>query len=99
LSKKPNNTNIFGAKNTLYPYLKDIRPATTKEELKEFFSKDYVMATYKDNKRCNDNFISSDCLALDCENDHSEDLSSWITIQDVMDFFPVEKIHQIKSYI
>ncbi|MPN12055.1 hypothetical protein SDC9_159365 [bioreactor metagenome] len=41
----------------LYPYLKDIGPATPKEELKEIFSKDYVVATYKDNKRCNDNFL------------------------------------------
>ena len=76
------------AKNTLYPNLRNIGPSSTEEELKEIFSKDYVVATYKDNRRSNDSFISSDCLALDCDNDHSDDPSSWITIQDVMDYFP-----------
>ena len=76
------------AKNTSYPYLREIGTTTKAEELEQIFSKDYVTATYKDNKRSNDSFISSDCLALDCDNDHSEDPNSWITPQDVMNFFP-----------
>lgn len=68
------------AKNTSYPYLREIGTTTKAEELEQIFSKDYVTATYKDNKRSNDSFISSDCLALDCDNDHSEDPNSWITL-------------------
>lgn len=48
--------------------------------LKEAVSKDYVTAKYKDNYRKNCNFISSNCLPMDIDNDHSEDESSWITV-------------------
>lgn len=38
----------------------------------EAVSHDYVCARYKDNKRSNANFICSDCITMDVDNDHSD---------------------------
>lgn len=37
--------------------------------LKTAISHDYVCAEYKNNYRNGDNFIGSDCLPVDCDND------------------------------
>ena len=44
-------------------------------------SHDYVCAEYRDGYRSNDNFLGSDCLPVDCDNDHSDDPESWCTIR------------------
>ena len=58
----------------------------------ESFSKaitlDYVCATYKDNIRSIKNFIKADCLPVDIDNDHAEDSSNWIYVEDVKKAFP-----------
>ena len=56
--------------------------------LKTAISHDYVCAEYKNNYRNGDNFISSDCLPVDCDNDHSENPDDWVTPEDVMQAFP-----------
>ena len=56
--------------------------------LKTAISHDYVCAEYKNNYRNGDNFIGSDCLPVDCDNDHSENPADWITPNDVMQAFP-----------
>ena len=58
------------------------------ESLKEAVCKDYVCARYKNNYRNNDNFISSNCLPVDCDNDHSDAEKDWITVDDVKKAFP-----------
>ena len=75
------------AANTSYPHEFVIDSKTTKEDLKEIFDKDYVCAKYRDNKRSRENFIVSDCLALDCDNDHSDDPNHWITPEDIINNF------------
>ncbi len=59
-----------------------------KENLKLAVSKDYVCAQYKNNYRSVDNFIGSDCLAVDFDNDHSDDPTKWITPEDLKMAFP-----------
>ena len=49
---------------------------------------DYVCAEYRNNYRNGENFIGSDCLPVDCDNDHSEDPADWITPEDVTAAFP-----------
>jgi len=49
---------------------------------------DHVAASYRDNRRGNANFIASNCLMLDCDNDHSADPAAWVTPQDVQQAFP-----------
>ena len=34
------------------------------------------------------NFLSADCLPVDCDNDHSEDPADWIKPSDVLEAFP-----------
>ena len=58
------------------------------DSLKAAVCHDYVCAEYKNHYRNNDNFIGSDCLPVDCDNDHSEDPSEWITPDDVAAAFP-----------
>lgn len=81
------STTRGSRENTKYPYLKEINKDTPAEELKEIFSKDYVTASYKDNKRCTNGFISSDCLAMDLDNDHSDNPADWITTEQVIKYF------------
>ena len=43
------------------------------DSLKEAVGHDYVCAEYKHHYRNGANFLSADCLPVDCDNDHSED--------------------------
>lgn len=70
--------------NTRYPFKVEIN---NKNDMQNAFTKDYVCACYKDNKRSNSNFISSDCLAMDCDNTHSENPDEWVDIDDVKNTF------------
>ena len=56
--------------------------------LKAAISHDYVCAEYRNSYRSSNNFIGSDCLPVDCDNDHSENPADWITPQDIMQAFP-----------
>ena len=58
------------------------------KSLKEAVSRDYVCAEYRNSYRSGGNFIGSDCLPVDCDNDHTEDPSGWVTPADVMEAFP-----------
>jgi P4 family phage/plasmid primase-like protien len=71
--------------NCSYPHRHDI---TDEAGLKAAICHDYVCAEYKNHYRNNDNFIGSDCLPVDCDNDHSEEPSDWITVDDVAAAFP-----------
>ncbi len=70
--------------NTRYPFKVEIN---NKNDMLNAFTKDYVCACYKDNKRSNSNFLSSDCLAMDCDNTHSENPEEWVDIDDVKNTF------------
>ena len=65
---------IGQAGNCLYPHAVEI---TDKASLAQAVNKDYVCAEYKGSYRNNDNFIGSNCLPVDCDNDHSEDPEDW----------------------
>ena len=56
--------------------------------LKAAICHDYVCAEYRNSYRNGENFIGSDCLPVDCDNDHSENPEDWITPNDVMQAFP-----------
>ena len=47
------------------------------DSLKATICHDYVCAEYKNSYRNGDNFIGSDCLPVDCDNDHSENPDDW----------------------
>lgn len=66
--------------NCLYPN-KNI--VTDKESFIAATKMDHVTAKYKGNYRCKDNFESSDCIPLDCDNDHSDNPNEWVTPLDI----------------
>ena len=53
----------------------------------EATSYDYVCAKYKNNERSNENFICSDCIAMDIDNNHSDNPQQWITPEKVAENF------------
>ena len=72
------------ATNCLYP----TRVNLTDEEIaRKAFSRDTVFAEYKGNYRSNDNFIRSNVIPFDCDNDHSDEPSEWITEEDIATVF------------
>lgn len=71
--------------NCYYPN----RHAITDEaSLRAAICHDYVCAEYQNNYRNGVNFIGSDCLPVDCDNDHSENPEDWVTPADVAEAFP-----------
>ena len=72
------------AENCTYPHEMQISDMDTAQKA---FTRDTVFATYKNNYRSISNFISSNALPLDCDNDHSDNPSDWITPEDIAFFF------------
>lgn len=70
--------------NCKYP---NILKESSLEALKEALTKDYVCAEYKDNYRNNKNFIKSNILPIDIDNDHSDNKEDWITPDDIKFLF------------
>ena len=56
--------------------------------LKAAICHDYVCAEFQNHYRSSDNFLGSDCLPVDCDNDHSENPADWVIPDDVMQAFP-----------
>lgn len=77
--------SVGQASNCLYPHKVEVTDAAT---LEQAVSHDYVCAEYAGNYRSNDNFIGSDCLSVECDNDHSENSADWKTPDDIADAFP-----------
>ena len=71
--------------NAVYPEKHEI---TSIDDMREVAQFDHVFAEYRDNHRSIKDFICSDCLPFDCDNDHSEEEVNWITAEKVKDAFP-----------
>ena len=56
---------------------------TDKESFIKATKMDHVTAKYKGNYRSKDNFEFSDCIPLDCDNDHSDNPNEWVTPLDI----------------
>jgi len=76
---------IGQANNCLYPHSVEITDAAS---LTRAVSRDYVCAAYEGSYRNNDNFLGSDCLSVECDNDHSDDPLDWKTPADIAEAFP-----------
>ena len=71
--------------NCTYPHKVEV---TCKDSLLQAVTSDYVCAEYQGNYRSNENFIGSDCLPVDCDNDHSDNPEEWVYPSDVANAFP-----------
>lgn len=67
--------------NCLYPNKMIV---TDKESFIKATKMDHVTAKYKGNYRSKDNFEFSDCIPLDCDNDHSDNPNEWVTPLDIV---------------
>ena len=80
------SANCLGQENNcLYPNRMRVTDAAS---LAAAVSRDYVCAEYKGSYRSNVNFITSNCMAVDFDNDHSEDPALWVKPEDVRTAFP-----------
>ena len=80
--------------NTCYP---DKHIITSADELKAAACFDQVFAEYRNSHRAINDFLYSDCLPFDCDNDHSEDSEEWVTPADVEKAFPGVQFYVIYS--
>ena len=93
------SADFIGApSNCSYPHKFEVTDAAT---LTEAVKKDYVCAEYLNCYRNGDNFIGSDCLPVDCDNDHSENPADWVTVEDVKKAFPsiTFAVHYSRSHM
>ncbi len=89
---------IGAPSNCSYPHKFEVTDAAT---LTEAVKKDYVCAEYLNSYRNGDNFIGSDCLPVDCDNDHSENPADWVSPEDVQKAFPgiTFAVHYSRSHM
>lgn len=80
--------------NTIYP---NQRVITSVADMKAAACFDQVFAEYKGHHRAITDFVRSDCLPFDCDNDHSENLEDWKTAADVEQAFPGVPFYLIYS--
>lgn len=57
------------------------------ETLKAAVTRDHVCAAYKDNYRANANFLQSDCIVMDIDNDHTDHPQDYITPEKMDELF------------
>lgn len=64
-------------------------------------SQDYVCAEYRNGRRSEENFISSNCLPVDCDNDMSDDPSTWLYPEKLKELFPnvTFAVHFSRNYM
>ena len=91
-------SNVRGnLQNVLYPYAQEI---TDKEALSKAVTFDHVSVTYKDNHRKNDNFISSNAIMMDVDNDSDKgDVppSEWVDENHLRRAFPGVPLYVVYS--
>ncbi len=76
---------VSDAKNCFYPNRAEVVDAKGLQEAVRF---DHVCAEYQKNYRSNSNFVRSNVLVMDCDNNHSEDPADWITEEKLDEMMP-----------
>ena len=75
---------VSDAKNCLYPNRVEV---TNAKELQEAVKFDHVCAEYTKNYRSISNFIRSNVVVMDCDNDHTENPEEWIQVEQLEELF------------
>ena len=71
--------------NCRYPHKVQV---TDEASLRQAVERDYVCAKYREDSRSVANFMESDCLAFDTDNDHTDNPAGWALPDDVASAFP-----------
>lgn len=80
-----NATCTGNAKNCIYPQKQVV---TSAEELMEAVKYDHVCAEYAKNYRNVGNFVCSDVVVMDLDNDHSDNPADWVTAEALDELMP-----------
>lgn len=72
------------ATNCVYPHKAEI---SNKQELVKAAARDQVFARYKNSYRNISNFLESDVIPMDCDNDHSEKPEDWLSASALEEIF------------
>lgn len=78
-------TCIGNKNNCLYPNMVTV---VDRDSFIKAISFDHVTAEFQGSYRSKDKFITSNCIPMDCDNDHSDDEKDWVTPFDVALAFP-----------
>ena len=76
---------IGDSSNCIYPNNTEV---ANRDSFIKAISFDHVTAEFQGSYRSKDKFISSNCIPMDCDNDHSDDEKDWVTPFDVAMAFP-----------
>ena len=76
---------VSDTKNCFYPNRVEV---TSAEELHEAAKFDHVCAEYRKDYRSKNNFVKSNVLVMDCDNDYSEDPKEWMTEEKLAELLP-----------
>lgn len=80
------HSNSIGNKaNCLYPHKVTV---TDEMSFKKAVSKDHICAKFQNDYRSEKNFISADCIQMDCDNTFSDNPVDWKLPEDVENAFP-----------
>lgn len=71
--------------NRFYP---DKVSITDREQMAAAMRFDHVCGSFKDHRRSRENYISADCIVMDCDNDISEEPDFWIKPENHDSLFP-----------
>lgn len=71
--------------NVHYPNVCTVR---SEEDLEAVVKYDHVSAEFKDHYRANHNFIQADHIAMDVDNDQSDDPQDWLDVEKLKQLLP-----------
>ena len=75
---------VGNAANCSYPNKVEVK---CPKDMETAVARDHVCATYTNNYRNEQNFLESDVIPMDIDNDHSEDPKDWITEEKMKEMF------------
>jgi len=79
-------SNCIGSRsNCTYPTRLEIASAY---DMDKAVRCDHVCAEFRDSRRGTDNFISSDVVVMDCDNEGSDEPNDWMTPERLFDIMP-----------
>ena len=76
------------ARNCQYPTEVIVQDIPT---LQQAMGRDHVCAKYREDRRSAAGFQWSDCIPMDCDNDHSENPEEWKQPEDVISSSTVQE--------
>lgn len=76
---------VGNPQNNLYPNRLVISNA---DDMRAAVAYDHVCAEFRNSHRSNTEFLSADNIPMDCDNDHSDNPSDWVTPLEVAMAFP-----------